>query len=106
MAMLRGGWVAPSVYATPLDPSLLDLSLIHIFRGDPHHRDHAGAEAGGDEIGRRKRLAPAVVVDRGVGGEARLAGAVRRTAAQLALVIDVDVDHEGEAYGRLNRASP
>ncbi len=65
-----------------------------LLRGHRHDRAHAGAERGGNEIGRRKRFAFALIVGWRVRPNFGLRRTVRRVAMQVASVFDGDVDHE------------
>ena len=74
-------------------------------RGDAHDRSHAAAEGGRDQIGRRKRLAAALVVDGCVRRERRRRGTVLDGAVQIALILDIDIDHAADS-GKLARPRP
>ena len=73
---------------------------VHPFKGDPfpirddaHHRAHAGTEGCRDKIRRGKGLAPAVIVERGVGLDHVSGRGVSGGAAKAALVAEIDANH-------------
>ena len=66
-----------------------------LFGLDTDDGGHAGSEGGGDEVGRGKRLAPAVVIDRGVRVKFDARGAVGGPATQVSFVLNLDGDHTG-----------
>jgi hypothetical protein len=66
-----------------------------LFGLDADDGGHAGGEGGGDEVGGGKRLAPAVVIDRGVRVKFDARGAVGGPAAQVSFVLNLDGDHSG-----------
>jgi len=60
---------------------------------DPHHREHARAETGRDQVSRRERSAATLVVDRRVRDQHGARGTVLRAAMEITLIFDVDIDH-------------
>ena len=72
----------------------VDLSALQVdlmaFRDQPENGHHTGAKRRRNQIGGRKRLAAPTVVQRCVGAQAYLAGAMRGGAVKLTIVNGVD----------------